>query len=394
MTYRWKGHSKSDKNLYRTKEEIAEWRGKDPILRFEATDPRAGPALRGRHPRDPHPGAGGHEGGGPRGQRRPRRRPVRPARRRLRVGLTPRGHDDDRPGPARPSPTPRRSAKPSARPWRPTTASSCSARTSGSTAAPSASAATSTTASGRSGSGTPRSPSSASSAPPSAPPSPACARSWRSSSPTSPTRRWTRSSTRPPRSTSCSAARPRCRWCCARRSGSGTGAAAQHSQSLEAWFAHVPGPQGRHAGDGRGRQGPAALGDRRPEPGHRARAQAALPHVRPGAGGSRPGPAREVRRTPPRRRPDHRRDRRDGLAGARGGRDPATERASTSPSSTRGPCRRSTTPRSSRTSRAPAARCSSRRRPATPASPPRSPRGSPSRRRSTGCSRRSSGSAA
>jgi TPP-dependent pyruvate/acetoin dehydrogenase alpha subunit len=36
LTYRWKGHSKSDKNLYRTKEEIAEWREKDPILRFEA----------------------------------------------------------------------------------------------------------------------------------------------------------------------------------------------------------------------------------------------------------------------------------------------------------------------------------------------------------------------
>ncbi len=36
LTYRWKGHSKSDKNLYRTKEEISEWRDKDPILRFEA----------------------------------------------------------------------------------------------------------------------------------------------------------------------------------------------------------------------------------------------------------------------------------------------------------------------------------------------------------------------
>jgi pyruvate dehydrogenase E1 component alpha subunit len=35
LTYRWKGHSKSDKNLYRTKEEISEWRDKDPILRFE-----------------------------------------------------------------------------------------------------------------------------------------------------------------------------------------------------------------------------------------------------------------------------------------------------------------------------------------------------------------------
>lgn len=36
VTYRWKGHSKSDKNLYRTKEEIAQWREQDPILRFEA----------------------------------------------------------------------------------------------------------------------------------------------------------------------------------------------------------------------------------------------------------------------------------------------------------------------------------------------------------------------
>jgi pyruvate dehydrogenase E1 component alpha subunit len=34
-TYRWKGHSKSDKNLYRTKEEISSWREKDPIVRFE-----------------------------------------------------------------------------------------------------------------------------------------------------------------------------------------------------------------------------------------------------------------------------------------------------------------------------------------------------------------------
>jgi pyruvate dehydrogenase E1 component alpha subunit len=35
-TYRWKGHSRSDKNLYRTKEEIEEWRTKDPIPRFMA----------------------------------------------------------------------------------------------------------------------------------------------------------------------------------------------------------------------------------------------------------------------------------------------------------------------------------------------------------------------
>jgi len=34
-TYRWRGHSKSDRNRYRTKEEIDEWMGRDPIVRFE-----------------------------------------------------------------------------------------------------------------------------------------------------------------------------------------------------------------------------------------------------------------------------------------------------------------------------------------------------------------------
>ena len=36
QTYRIRGHSKSDRNLYRTKDEIEEWRGRDPIRRLEA----------------------------------------------------------------------------------------------------------------------------------------------------------------------------------------------------------------------------------------------------------------------------------------------------------------------------------------------------------------------
>lgn len=34
-TYRWKGHSKSDARLYRTREEEREWKEKDPIKRFK-----------------------------------------------------------------------------------------------------------------------------------------------------------------------------------------------------------------------------------------------------------------------------------------------------------------------------------------------------------------------
>jgi acetoin:2,6-dichlorophenolindophenol oxidoreductase subunit alpha len=35
-TYRWRGHSKSDRNRYRTKEEIEQWMALDPIIRFRA----------------------------------------------------------------------------------------------------------------------------------------------------------------------------------------------------------------------------------------------------------------------------------------------------------------------------------------------------------------------
>ncbi len=34
-TYRWKGHSKSDAKVYRTKEEEKEWKDRDPIAQFE-----------------------------------------------------------------------------------------------------------------------------------------------------------------------------------------------------------------------------------------------------------------------------------------------------------------------------------------------------------------------
>jgi pyruvate dehydrogenase E1 component alpha subunit len=35
-TYRWRGHSKSDRNLYRTQEEIQSWKERDPIVRFRS----------------------------------------------------------------------------------------------------------------------------------------------------------------------------------------------------------------------------------------------------------------------------------------------------------------------------------------------------------------------
>lgn len=41
-TYRWKGHSKSDKQRYRTKEEVKEWQERDPIGRLVERMQRAG----------------------------------------------------------------------------------------------------------------------------------------------------------------------------------------------------------------------------------------------------------------------------------------------------------------------------------------------------------------
>jgi TPP-dependent pyruvate/acetoin dehydrogenase alpha subunit len=42
ITYRWRGHSKSDRNLYRTQAEIDNWRARCPILRFKEVLLRGG----------------------------------------------------------------------------------------------------------------------------------------------------------------------------------------------------------------------------------------------------------------------------------------------------------------------------------------------------------------
>ena len=80
--------------------------------------------------------------------------------------------------------------------------------------------------------------------------------------------------------------------------GSGTGAAAQHSQSLEAWFAHVPGLKVVMPATAEDAKGLLLSAIDDPNPVHRARAQAALPHQRPGPRGRPTGPARQDRGTP------------------------------------------------------------------------------------------------
>ena len=53
VTYRWKGHSKSDKNLYRTREEIAAWQERDPITALRGGRAQGRLADRRGDPRPP-----------------------------------------------------------------------------------------------------------------------------------------------------------------------------------------------------------------------------------------------------------------------------------------------------------------------------------------------------
>ena len=59
-TYRIMGHSKSDSGAYRRKEEVEEWKKKDPIKRFASFLAGAGALLRGGALLPGHRGAGSH----------------------------------------------------------------------------------------------------------------------------------------------------------------------------------------------------------------------------------------------------------------------------------------------------------------------------------------------
>jgi pyruvate dehydrogenase E1 component alpha subunit len=45
LTYRWRGHSKSDRQRYRSKEEVKEWQARDPIARLRALLEKTGLAT-------------------------------------------------------------------------------------------------------------------------------------------------------------------------------------------------------------------------------------------------------------------------------------------------------------------------------------------------------------
>ena len=81
----------------------------------------------------------------------------------------------------------------------------------------------------------------------------------------------------------------------------GIGLAAQHSQSLEAWVAHIPGPEGHHAQHALRRQGLDEERHPRRQPGRLLREAPALRRDRSRAGGGIPRALWSSRRSPHRR---------------------------------------------------------------------------------------------
>ena len=117
--------------------------------------------------------------------------------------------------------------------------------------------------------------------------------------------------------------------------GGGVHGALYHSQSVEAFFTHVPGPEGGRPIDAVRRPRPAALVDPRRRPGAVLRAQEDVPlGPRRRARHRLHGPARQGGRDPPGDADLGHRLRPDGALRARGGRPRGRGRASASRSST------------------------------------------------------------
>ena len=161
--------------------------------------------------------------------------------------------------------------------------------------------------------------------------------------------------------------------------GAGRQLAAQHSHSLEAWYAHVPGLRVVDAGHHRRRARHAARRARVPGSGADLRADLALQHGGRADGGGRTRRTRRRARAPARPRRHARHLRREPVA-LLAAAEALAAAASRPRSSTCAACGRSTTPRCSRRCARRAASWSSTRAGAAAASRPRSGCASSSRR--------------
>ena len=116
--------------------------------------------------------------------------------------------------------------------------------------------------------------------------------------------RSTRSSTTPRRSRTCPAASSAIPLVIRMTTGAGRQLAAQHSHSLEGWYAHVPGLQGARARHARGRPRHAVAGAAGPQPGRHLRARLAVQRRGRARGRSAAGRHRARRDPPLRQRRD------------------------------------------------------------------------------------------